>query len=104
MAITISKNIKLVLVLLCLVFLCVFGFSAYKIISTLNGYKVAEENYNAMSQQYVTTTETTPKPSPADGEEPEEEEVEVSPSAWTLPLSRLRTPRLWVGFTAPTPL
>ena len=74
MAIVISKNIKLVLVLLCLVFLCVFGFSAYKIISTLNGYKVAEENYNAMSQQYVTTTETTPKPSPADGEEAKEEE------------------------------
>ena len=80
MAIVISKSIKLVLVLLCLVFLCVFGFSAYKIISTLNGYKVAEENYNAMSQQYVTTTETTPKPSPADGEEAkEEEETEVSP-------------------------
>ena len=80
MAIVISKNIKLVLVLLCLVFLCVFGFSAYKIISTLNGYKVAEENYNAMSQQYVTTTQTTPKASPADGEEAkEEEETEVSP-------------------------
>ena len=57
------------LILLCVVFLCVFGFSAFKIISTLRGYKIAEENYNALSQQFVTTTQTTPKPSAAPGEE-----------------------------------
>ena len=80
MAIIINKQIKILLVVLCLVFLCVFGFSAYKIISTINGYKVAEENYNSMSQQFVTTTETTPKPSAEPGNEEEEEEpVEVSP-------------------------
>ena len=57
--------------------LCVFVFSAFKIITTLRGYKIAEENYNALSQQFVTTTETTPKPSDAPDEE--EEPVEVSP-------------------------
>ena len=57
--------------------LCVFVFSAFKIITTLRGYKIAEENYNALSQQFVTTTETAPKPSDAPDEE--EEPVEVSP-------------------------
>ena len=64
------------LVLLCVVLLCVFGFSAFKIISTLRGYKIAEENYNALSQQFVTAS--TPKPSAAPGEE-QEEPVEISP-------------------------
>ena len=57
--------------------LCVFVFSAFKIITTLRGYKIAEENYNALSQQFVTTAETTPKPS--DAPDVEEEPVEVSP-------------------------
>lgn len=65
------------LILLCVVLVCVFGFSAFKIISTLRGYKIAEENYNALSQQFVTAS--TPKPSAAPGEEQEEEPVEVSP-------------------------
>ena len=47
------------LILLCVVLLCVFAFSAFKIISTLRGYKIAEENYNALSQQFVTTAQTT---------------------------------------------
>ena len=64
------------LVLLCVVLLCVFGFSAFKIISTLRGYKIAEDNYNALSQQFVTAS--TPKPSAAPGEE-QEEPAEVSP-------------------------
>lgn len=63
--------------MLCAVLLCVFVFSAFKIITTLRGYKIAEENYNALSQQFVTTAETTPKPSDAPDEE--EEPVEVSP-------------------------
>ena len=57
--------------------LCVFVFSAFKIITTLRGYKIAEENYTALSQQFVTTAETTPKPS--DAPDVEEEPVEVSP-------------------------
>ena len=68
--------------MLCLVFLCIFGFSAYKIISTLNGYKEAEKSYSEMSQQFVTTNTSTPKPKPsaAPGEEQDDDvEHEVSP-------------------------
>ena len=65
------------LVLLCAVLLCVFGFRPLEDISPTRSYKIAEENYNALSQQFVTAS--TPKPSAAPGEEQEEEPVEVSP-------------------------
>jgi sortase B len=77
MAIVIKKSIKIVLILLCVVLLCVFAFSAYKIISTLNGYRVAQKNYDSLSEQFVTATTSTPKPETSDAEE--EEELEVSP-------------------------
>lgn len=79
MAIIIKKSVKLALVLLCVVLLCVFGFSAFKIISTLRGYKIAEEKYNALSQQFVTTSTPRPSPTPGGEEAEEEEPVEVSP-------------------------
>ena len=34
-----KKPVKIILIVLCVVFIGVFGFSAYKIVSTINGYK-----------------------------------------------------------------
>ena len=40
-----KKPVKIILIVLCVVFIGVFGFSAYKIVSTINGYKQAEKAY-----------------------------------------------------------
>ena len=37
-----NKNLKKILIVLCVVLICVFAYSAYRIISTLRGYKEAE--------------------------------------------------------------
>lgn len=76
-----KKPVRIVLILLCVVFLGVFSFSAYKIISTLNGYKQAEKAYNNMSQQFVSTSTVTPTPVPSggvgDGIDPEVSPISV---------------------------
>lgn len=58
-----KKSVKIILIVACYIFLCVFMFSGYKIYSILSGYKEAGNMYSNMSNQYVTTTTPTPKPS-----------------------------------------
>ena len=36
-----NKNLKTILIGLCAILLCVFAYSAYRIVSTLNGYHKA---------------------------------------------------------------
>lgn len=75
-----KKSVKIVLICLCVVFVIIFGFSAFKIISTLNGYKQAEKTYSDIASQFVTVAEpvkTEDKTDKKDEKKPEE--LEVSP-------------------------
>lgn len=56
-----KKNVKTLLLVLCVVLVCVFAFSAYKVISTMMGYKKAESTYNNIAQQFVSIV-ASPKP------------------------------------------
>ena len=49
-----KKQTKILLTILCLVFLGVFAFSGYKLYSIIHEYKVAERMYNGLSGEYVT--------------------------------------------------
>lgn len=55
------KYRRTILVVVCVVLLCVFGFSAFKIVSTLRGYQQAEQAYTEISSQVVTVV---PSPTP----------------------------------------
>lgn len=57
-----KKSVKILLIVLCYVFLCVFMFSGYKIFTIMKDYKDADNKYNDLRDQYVTTTTPTPKP------------------------------------------
>ena len=61
-----KKSVKILLIALCYVFLCVFMFSGYKIYSILSEYKEADNKYNDIRDQYVTTATPAPtaKPDP----------------------------------------
>lgn len=50
-----KKPVKIVLIVLCVIFLLIFVYSGYKLISTLHEYKVAEDTYNKISSDYVST-------------------------------------------------
>lgn len=69
-----KKSLKIILTILCIVFVCVFAFSGYKLYSTLHEYKVAERMYDGLSGQFVTAGNKN-KPQDAEGEE----EREISP-------------------------
>lgn len=73
-----KKSVRTALICLCVVFIGVFGFSAYKIISTLQGYKVAEETYTNIAQEHVTIV-TSPTPVPAEEVKGDGIDPEVSP-------------------------
>lgn len=62
-----SGAVKVLLFFLCAVFIGVFAFSGYKLYSILHAYKVAERQYDSLSERYVAlpTTQTTPFPAPA---------------------------------------
>ena len=72
-----KKYLKPILIALCVILLCVAGFSAYKIISTLSGYRQAEKAYNEISSQVVTVL-PSPTPVPVAEKKPDAD-VEVSP-------------------------
>ena len=61
--------------MLCCVFMLVFVFSAYKIISTVSGYRQAEKAYNNMSTQFVSVSTPAPTPESPEASAP----PEVSP-------------------------
>ena len=48
-----KKPVKIALIVLCVIFLSIFVYSGYKLISTLHEYKVAEDTYNKISSDYV---------------------------------------------------
>ena len=70
-----NKKMKIALIALCVVFVGIFSFSAYKIISTLSGYKKAEQTYTNMSSQFVSVA----SPAPSDESAPAESEIVVEP-------------------------
>lgn len=49
-----KKSTKTLLTVVCIILVCVFAFSAYKLISTLHGYKVADNMYSSLNNRYVT--------------------------------------------------
>lgn len=73
-----KKSVRTALICLCVVFLCVFAFSAYKIISTLQGYKEAEQTYTNIAQEHVTII-ASPTPVPKDEVKGDGIDPEVSP-------------------------
>lgn len=50
-----KKPVKIALIVLCVIFLSIFVYSGYKLISTLHEYKVAEDTYNKISSDFVST-------------------------------------------------
>ncbi len=56
-----KKSVKVLLFILAAVFTGVFLFSGYKLYSIMHDYKVSEQKYNSLSNQYVTNApKTTP--------------------------------------------
>lgn len=55
-----KRPIKILLAVLCLIFLCIFGYSGYQLYTTFHEYKVAEEMYDGMSNQFVSQSTKTP--------------------------------------------
>lgn len=73
-----KKQTRILLTVLCLVFLSVFAFSGYKLYSIMHEYNTAKRMYNGLSGEFVAQTEK--EQTPAQTQTPEEEEPrEVSP-------------------------
>ena len=73
-----KKQTRILLTILCLVFLSVFLFSGYKLYSIMHEYNTAKRMYNGLSGEFVAQTEK--EQAPAQTQTPEEEEPrEVSP-------------------------
>ncbi len=66
-----KKSVKILLTVLCVLFVCIFAFSGYKLYSIMHEYKVAEKMYDGLSGQYVTTNnkETNAETDPLTNEE-----------------------------------
>jgi sortase B len=58
------STVKLILIVLCVILLCVFIYSGYKIISTIIGYKQAEKAYNEVASNFANVV-ASPTPAPA---------------------------------------
>ena len=54
-----KKPVKILFIVLCVIFIGVFIFSGYTLVSKLHEYKVAENTYDSLSSQYVSSS---PKP------------------------------------------
>ena len=57
------NTVKTILIVLCIILLCVFLYSGYRIISTLRGYKEAEKTYTEVANQFATVV-AAPTPVP----------------------------------------
>ncbi|MBQ9720256.1 MAG: class B sortase [Oscillospiraceae bacterium] len=55
-----KKSVKVLLFLLCAVFVGVFLFSGYKLYSIVHGYKTAERQYDSLTDRYVAAASPTP--------------------------------------------
>ena len=72
-----KKSVKILLTVLCLIFVGIFAFSGYKLYSIIHEYKVAENKYNDLSSQFVNSDRKKP-----DSEQSEEDKLaneETSP-------------------------
>ena len=58
-----NSTVKLILIVLCVILLCVFIYSGYKIISTIIGYKQAEKAHTEAANTYVQVV-ASPTPAP----------------------------------------
>lgn len=83
-----KKSTKVLLTILCIIFVCVFGVSAYKVYETVfapGGYYQSNKNAKAVQQTYVkpaAESSPTPVPTPAESVQAPEQIVldpEVSP-------------------------
>lgn len=82
-----KKSVKAILIVLCVIFVGVFGFSAYKLYTIMHEYKVAADSYTGLSNRFVSASTVTPRPSrvpgagSAEGEEEQGDglDPEVSP-------------------------
>lgn len=75
-----SKSLKVLLVLLCFVFVGIFVISGYQLLSTLGEYKAAQNTYKDVSNQFVSTApKATPAPVQTGEPGAEKPEVETSP-------------------------
>ena len=73
-----KKQTRFFLTILCMVFLCVFAFSGYKLYSIIHEYRLDQQKYNGLSGEFVTQTDK--EKDPAQTASPEEEGPrEVSP-------------------------
>ncbi len=73
-----KKSVRTALIILCVVFVLVFAFSAYKVVSTIMGYKQAEATYNTIAEEHVTIV-ASPTPVPVEEVEGDGIDPEVSP-------------------------
>ena len=74
-----KKQTKILLTVLCAVFLCVFAFSGYKLYSIIHEYKVAERMYNGLSGTYVSQADKDTEKTPQNQEEKDSAPQEISP-------------------------
>ena len=65
-----NNAVRIILIVLCIILLCVFAYSGYKIISTVLGYKQAEKAYNEVANQYATVV-ASPTPVPEESDKPQ---------------------------------
>ena len=62
-----KRGVRILLFFLCAVFLGVFAFSGWKLYSILHAYKVAERQYDSLSERYVAAQPSaSPTPIPTD--------------------------------------
>ena len=66
-----KKQTRFFLTILCMVFLCVFAFSGYKLYSIIHEYRLDQQKYNGLSGEIVTQTDK--EKDPAQTASPEEE-------------------------------
>ena len=84
---------QFLLVVLCGIFLGVFIFAAYQLYQTFHGYRVAQQQYDNLSQQYVSeqpAATPTPTPTPTPEETPENDRPmtdDPTPEAVSGPIS-----------------
>ena len=78
-----KKSLKILLIAVCFVFFIVFLISGYKVYTIMHEYKVAENMYNSLNDQFVTTPPpSAPKPQAQESaqvETPEEPKKPNSP-------------------------
>ena len=67
-----KTSVKVLLLVLCVVFGCIFGFSAYKLYSIMHEYKESEQKYDGVASQVMSTAApapvTSPYAAPSEGE------------------------------------